>query len=269
MNPASFKLALAQIHITPGDRARNLDRALSYIDRAAAAGAQIVLLPEALPFGWIDPSANSTADEIPSGATFRALADAARQCGIFVCSGLIERAGQRIFNAAVLVSPSGQVILHHRKINELEIAHHLHALGDRLAVADTPFGKIGLMICADGFAPGQSISRALALMGAQIILSPCAWAVPPTHDNTATPYGKLWIDNYAPVCRDYHLWIAGCSNVGPINSGPWQGHHCIGNSLVVDPSGEPQLQGSHGSSAEELLLIEITPAPQIRPTGQT
>ena len=269
MNPAPFKLALAQIHITPGDRARNLDRALTFIQRAAAAGAQIVLLPEALPFGWMDSSAQSAADEIPSGATCRALADAAHKSGIFVCSGLIERADQKIFNAAVLIDPSGEVILHHRKINELEIAHHLYALGDRLAVTDTPFGKIGLMICADAFIPGQTISRALAFMGAQIILSPCAWAVPPTHDHTATPYGKLWLDNYAPVCRDFHLWIAGCSNVGPIHSGPWQGHHCIGNSLVLSPTGKTELQAPHGPSAEELLLVEITPTPQNRPNGQT
>ncbi|MGZ8901039.1 MAG: carbon-nitrogen hydrolase family protein, partial [Limisphaerales bacterium] len=144
MNAASFKLALAQIHITPGDRARNLDRAMSFIDRAAMAGAQIVLLPEALPVGWMDHSAQSAADEIPSGDTCRTLAEAARKYRIFVCSGLVERAGQKLFNAAVLIDPSGEIILHHRKINELEIAHHLYALGDRLAVAETPLGKIGL-----------------------------------------------------------------------------------------------------------------------------
>lgn len=269
MNQATFKLALAQMYIAPSDRARNLAHALSFIQRAAAAGAQIVLLPEALPFGWMDPSAQSAADEIPSGDTCRQLANAARNAGIFVCSGLIERAGPQIFNAAVLIDPGGEIILHHRKINELEIAHHLYAVGDRLALADTPLGKIGLMICADGFAPGQAISRTLALMGAQIILSPCAWAVPSSHDNTATPYGQLWIDNYAPVCRDFHLWIAGCSNVGPISSGPWQGHHCIGNSLVLAPSGQIHLQASHGPSAEELLFVEVTPSPQNRPTGET
>ncbi len=114
------------------------------------------------------------------------------------------------------------------------------------------------MICADGFAPGQSISRALGLMGAELILSPCAWAVPPGHDNAANPYGQLWIDNYGPVACDFHLWIAGCSNVGPIQSGPWSGHNCIGCSMVIDPSAIRVASASYGVAAEEVLYHEIT-----------
>lgn len=56
-------------------------------------------------------------------------------------------------------------------------------------------------------------------MGAQIILSPCAWAVPPDHDNVIEPYGQLWLDNYSPVARDFKMWIAGTSNVGVITGG--------------------------------------------------
>ncbi len=140
-----------------------------------------------------------------------------------------------MFNAAVLIDPCGEVILHHRKINELAFARALYAIGDRLGVADTQFGKLGVMICADGFAPGQVISRSLALMGARLILSPCAWAVPADHDNTREPYGQLWLDNYGPVARECGVWIAGCSNVGPITAGEWAGRKCIGNSLVCAP----------------------------------
>jgi predicted amidohydrolase len=128
---------------------------------------------------------------------------------------------------------------------------------------------MGLMICADAFVPGQVISRALALMGAQIILSPCAWAVAPEHDNLKEPYGQLWVDNYGPVCRESGVWIAGCSNVGRIEVGAWKGHICIGNSIVMNPDGEVARRGVYGESAEELLLIPIQAGPGSRSAGES
>jgi predicted amidohydrolase len=148
--------------------------------------------------------------------------------------------------------------------SELEIAHHCYAPGDRLGVADTPLGRIGVMICADAFAPGQVISRTLGLMGAEIILSPCAWAVPPEHDNANEPYGQLWRDSYGPVARDFRMWIAGVSNVGPITSGPWAGRKCIGCSMLVGPDGGVALQGPYGESAETILYAEIELKPRQR-----
>jgi len=118
------------------------------------------------------------------------------------------------------------------------------------------------MICADAFARGQIVSRTLGLMGAQMILSPCAWAVPADHDNTREPYGQLWRDHYEPVARDFRLWIAGVSNVGPIRSGPWIGRKCIGCSLLVGPDGKEVLQGPYGVDAETILFAEIKLEPR-------
>jgi predicted amidohydrolase len=118
------------------------------------------------------------------------------------------------------------------------------------------------MICADAFARGQVVSRTLGLMGADIILSPSAWAVPAEHDNHAEPYGKLWLDNYGPVARDFRIWIAGCSNVGPLKAGPWQGRRCIGCSLVVGPNGEQVIMGPYGETAETILQVPIALQPR-------
>ena len=115
------------------------------------------------------------------------------------------------------------------------------------------------MICADAFAPGEVISRALALMGAQLIVSPCAWAVPADHDQTREPYGALWRDCYGRVAREHGVWIAGASNVGPVTAGAWAGRKCIGCSLVVGPDGEPVATGPYGENADALLVVEITP----------
>ncbi len=252
-----FKLALVQMRVEGGAKEANLRRAEGFIAQAADAGAQVVLLPEALNLGWTHRSARMDADEIPEGETCVRLRAAARRHAVYVCAGFAERAGELRFNAAVLINPRGDVLLHHRKINELDIAHDLYARGDRLAVARTPLGKMGLMICADAFAQGQVISRTLSLMGADVILSPCAWAVPADHDNAHEPYGKVWLDNYGPVARDFKVWIAGCSNVGWINDGPWAGRKCIGCSLVMGPNGEPALRGPYGVEAETVLHLDV------------
>ena len=110
---------------------------------------------------------------------------------IYVCSGLTERSGGDIHNSAVLIDKDGNILCRHRKLNELEIGHAYYALGDRLNVCQTELGTIGLMICADGFAKDRVLARSLCYMGADIILSPCAWAVPADHDNVQDPYGDL------------------------------------------------------------------------------
>ncbi len=258
------KLALIQMRVEPGAKANNLRRAALLIAEAAAQGANIAILPEAMTIGWTDSSASALADEVPDGETCTALSVLARAHGLYLCAGLVERTSGAIYNSAVLIGPDGRICLHHRKIYELEIARHCYASGDRLGVADTPLGRIGVMICADAFAPGQVISRTLGLMGADIILSPCAWAVPSGHDNSNEPYGQLWRDNYGPVARDFRMWIAGVSNVGPITSGLWAGRKCIGCSMLVGPDGEVALQGPYGESAETILYAEIEQKPQQR-----
>ena len=259
---APFKLASIQMLVEGGWKARNLQRAQSLIIEAAEHGAQVVVLPEAMPLGWTHSAARKEAEAIPESESCVMLGKVAQANDVYICSGVIERCGNRIFNSAVLMDPDGKLLLHHRKVNELDIAHDLYALGDRLNVVQTPLATFGLMICADAFAKGQVISRTLGMMGADVILSPCAWAVEADHDNAREPYGQLWLDNYGPVARDFQLWIAGVSNVGWLTDGPWQGRKCIGCSLVVDPTGAARTRGPYGVAAETILYTEITPRPR-------
>ncbi len=252
-----FRLALIQMLVQPGCIEANLTRAEERVREAAAAGAQMVILPETLDCGWTHPSAREFAGPIPGGASCERLRALARREGVHLCAGLVEASGEQRFNAAVLFSPDGDLLLHHRKIHELDFAHDLYSRGGRLAVAHTPFGTVGVMICADAFAPGESISRTLALIGAQIIVSPCAWAVPASHDQAREPYGALWRDCYGRVARECGIWIAGASNVGAVIAGEWAGRKCIGCSLVVGPDGEPVAQGSYGEDADTMLTVAV------------
>lgn len=257
-----FKLALVQMKVLAGRKEENLAHAEAMIAQAAGQGAEVVLLPEAMNLGWTHPSARHEADAVPHGRTCAMLRAAAQRHGLYICSGLVEKDGQHIFNAAVLIDPRGEVILLHRKLNELEIGHAYYEQGDRLGVARTPLGTFGIMICSDAFACGQVISRALGYTGAQVLLSPSAWAVPAGHDNQKEPYGDLWRRSYRPVARDFQLWIAGVSNVGWLTDGPWQGWKCIGCSLVIGPDGEVVVQGPYGPEAETILAIDIEPPPR-------
>jgi predicted amidohydrolase len=252
-----FTLALLQMRVVGGEPERNLQRAETLLAEAAAHGAQCALLPEAMDLGWTHPSCRRAAEPIPGGIPCRRLAAAARTHGLYVCAGVVERDGELVYNAAVILDPAGQVILKHRKLNELEIGHPYYAQGDRLNVYRTPLGTLGLLICADGLARDRVLAQALGYMGADVILSPSAWAVDADHDNRKDPYGGLWRRAYTPVARDFAVWIASVSNVGWITAGPWQGKQCIGCSQVVAPTGEEVLLGPYGVDAETILYVDI------------
>ncbi len=252
-----FKIAMIQMQVFGGEKELNLNHAVELIEHAAEQGADLALLPECLDLGWTHPSSTSLADTIPDGDACRRLKKAAAEYHIHVCAGLTERAGEHVYNAAVLIDDLGEVILKHRKINELDIGRQYYSTGDRLNVIDTSFGCIGLMICADGFAKDQVLSRSLCQMGAEIILSPCAWAVRKNHDNIADPYGDFWREVYVPVAVEFSTTIIGVSNVGAITDGPWKGRKCIGSSLAIGPDGEDIIQGPYGINAETILLVEL------------
>jgi predicted amidohydrolase len=253
----NYKLAMVQMEVEAGKLDANLKRAAERISEAASSGAKIALLPEVMDLGWTDPSAHTKAYEIPNGKTCIKLREAAVKNTIYVCAGIIEKDGHKTYNAAIIIDPSGKVILKHRKINELDIAHDLYDPGDRLNVAYTPLGTLGLYICADATAPGNALSTSLGLLGADIILSPCAWAVPPDFDNEVTPYGDTWRNVYKPVSSRFEVWIIGVSNVGTIEAGPWKGWDCIGSSLVYAPDGMEVLQAPYGVKADTIIYVDI------------
>jgi predicted amidohydrolase len=247
---------MAQMLVEGAQPEANLERAEAFVRNAAGKGCRLVVLPECMDLGWTDPSARRLAQPIPGPHTER-LARCAVATGVCVVSGLVERAGDRLYNAAVLINPRGQLLLVHRKINELDIAHDLYSIGDRVAVAHTALGTLGVNICADNFPNSLAIGHVLARMGAQVLLSPSAWAVDADHDNRVTPYGELWRRAYGELGRLYDLPVIGVSNVGWLTDGPWKGRKAIGCSLASNHRGEVVAEGPYGESAESLIVVDI------------
>jgi predicted amidohydrolase len=253
--PANVPVAMAQMLVECGEREANLERASRMIARAGELRCRVAVLPECLDLGWTWPGARTEAQPIPGPAS-DFLAEAARRASIYVVAGLTERAGERVYNAAVLISPAGEILLRHRKINELDIARDLYACGGSLAVARTDVGIVGLAICADNFPESLCLGHALGRMGAQLLLSPCAWAVDADHDNAREPYGELWLGAYAALTREHRMTVVGVSNVGWLTAGPWRGRRCIGCSIAMGPGGELLKMAPYGENAETLVVVE-------------
>jgi predicted amidohydrolase len=237
-------------------REANLARAKQKVKEAAQKGCQIIVLPECMDLGWTFPKSRELAQPIPGRITSQ-IADWARSYNIYIVAGITERSGDLVYNAAVLLDPQGKILLTHRKINELDIAHSIYSLGDRLGVASTALGIIGLDICADNFSNSLVLGHSICRMGAQIIVSPSAWAVDANHNQEKHPYGKTWIKSYATLAKLYKITVVGVSNVGWMTEGPWKGKKCIGCSLAVGPDGKIIARGSYGEDAEELVIVPI------------
>jgi predicted amidohydrolase len=254
----TIKVAMIQMNVKGNDVDSNLANAEKLVAEAASNKAVVAILPECMDIGWTHPGSLKNATNIPDGKVFQRLVALAVNNDIYICSGMTENDGGKNYNTAVLINPQGELVLKHRKINELDIGKPYYATGDRLNVVDTEIGRIGVMICADALPEDRSITTALARMAPDIILSPCAWAVPPGFDNKATPYGDLWRDAYKPVAESFSTYILGVSNVGPITDGPWAGWDCIGASLAIDNKGKEVLQMPFGAGAESIAYVSCS-----------
>lgn len=253
----TVRVGMGQTLVKTGAVDENLGRAREAVARAGRERCAVVVLPECLDLGWTHPEAARLARPIP-GPSSDALGEAAREARLWVVAGLTERDGERTHNTAVLLDDQGRVRLKHRKINELDIAWHLYARGTALEVADTPFGRVGIPICADNSTASTELGLALGRMGARLLLSPCAWAVTPDHDNAKEPYGRdLWDVAYRLFAEKQRIATVAVSNVGRMEAGPWKGRYCIGSSLAVGPDGSVLARLPYGVDAEAFRAIDV------------
>jgi len=253
----TVRVGMGQILVRTGAAAENLARARDCVARARREGCAVVVLPECLDLGWTHPDAPRLAHPIP-GPSSDALGEAARVSGLWVVAGLTEKDGERTFNSAVLLDDQGRLRLKHRKINELDIAWHIYSRGTGLEVTDTPFGRVGIPICADNSTASTELGLALGRMGARLLLSPCAWAVKPDHDNAKEPYGRdLWDVAYGLFAERQKIATVAVSNVGRMEAGPWAGRYCIGSSLAVGPDGAVLARLPYGVEAEAFRAVDV------------
>ncbi|MBI5145280.1 MAG: carbon-nitrogen hydrolase family protein [Candidatus Omnitrophica bacterium] len=250
-----IKVGLCQLLVEGGEPQRNLGRAENMIKEACEKGCAISLLPESLDLGWTHPSAKTEAQPIP-GPYSNILCASAKKYAIFICAGLTEKLDHRIYNTAILISSAGEIILKYHKINLLVVEHDFYAVGRHLSVVATPWGLIGVNICADNYIDALEIGHTLARMGAQIILSPSSWTVDYHIIEGTNPYGEKWVKPYHTLASLYNLIVASATSVGYIVGGPYEGKKMVGCSLVVGKDGVIA-NGHYNEFAGELITTEI------------
>ncbi len=250
-----IKVGMAQLLVEGGEPERNLARAEAMIKEASAKKCDIVLLPETLDLAWTHPSAKTEAQAIP-GPYSDKLCRNARDSKIYVCAGLTEKAKDRVYNTAIFIDPSGNIILKYHKINLLAVEQDFYAVGNVLSVVETPFGVIGVDICADNYIDSLEIGHTLARMGAQIILSPSSWTVDYSMVEGTDPYGEKWFKPFFALANFFNLIVISATSVGYIVGGPYEGKKMVGCSMAVGKDGIIA-RGAHNEFAGELVVATM------------
>ncbi len=171
--PAPRIVRLATVHFVPRNCKTPEDRRLAFvplIDDAAKQKADFVVLPEVLTYGG-GSTYEQCAETIPGPST-EFFGELARKHNLYLVPGLIERDGHLIYNVAMLIGPDGKIAGKYRKVclPRGEIEGGIQP-GNDYPVFDTRFGKVGMMVCYDGFFP--EVARELSNRGAEVI----AWPV--------------------------------------------------------------------------------------------
>lgn len=146
-----MRVAAVQFKATHGDPARSLARVAPWVQRAAA-GAELVVLPEMFASGYLfaSPAAARAVAEPPRGPTFSVLSPIAKAHRAWVVAGFPEAARDRLFNSAMVIDPAGGLAGVYRKTLLFDADLPWATPGDSgYLVLDADWGRIGLGICMD------------------------------------------------------------------------------------------------------------------------
>jgi N-carbamoylputrescine amidase len=254
--PSRVQIALVQMTCVEA-KAPNVEKALSRIAEAAAAGAQIVCLQEIFAGLYFCQSEDhqmfAQAEPIP-GPTSEALAKAAKQHGVVLIGSLFERRAAGLYhNTAVVFDADGSQVGMYRKMHipddPLYYEKFYFTPGDLgFRSFDTRFGRIGVCVCWDQWYP--EAARLTALTGAQMLFYPTAigW-----HPSEKAEYGASQHSAWETMMRS-HAIANGVFVAAPNRTGKEGNIEFWGASFVSDPNGNLLARASH--DREETLIVE-------------
>ncbi len=261
--PEKFRVGLVQMSCST-DPSENLDKALARTREAAERGAQIVCLQELFGSQYFCREENhdlfNLAEPIPGKST-DALGKLARELKIVVVASLFERRAAGLYhNTAAILNASGEIEGLYRKMHipddPLYFEKFYFTPGDLgFRNFETPFGKIGVLVCWDQWYP--EAARITALTGADILFYPTAigW-----HPSEKAQYGAAQLDAWRTIQRSHAIangvYVAAVNRVG-YEGTPQQGLEFWGSSFVADPFGQMIAEAS--MDKEEILVVECDP----------
>jgi nitrilase len=192
----AVRVAVVQAGAVPFDRDGAVDKVCAMTADAAERGASLVLFPEAFvggyPWGLAFGTAVggrsdagrrtwerywSSSIEVP-GPHVRRMAEAAREAGVYLCVGVVERdstyGGGTLYCTLLYMGPDGSVLGKHRKLKPTAAERLIWGEGDgsTLTAIETPFGTVGGLICWENYMPLARMS--MYAKGVDIYLAPTA-----------------------------------------------------------------------------------------------
>jgi len=240
----TIRVAACQIDPQLGDVDRNLEHIERVVAEAAAAGAKLVVLPEAAVTGYVFENLDEalTVAQRAVAVAEQRLADAALKAGVALIVGTLEAEAREVFNTALIFSGDGRRF-RYRKM-------HLPYLGvDRFAtpgpdapeVYDLAGMRVGVLICYDLRFP--EAARICALEGADLVALPTNW-----------PVGVQFHPGiFAPArAAENHVYVLACDRVGDE-----RGTTFIGRSILLDCNGKELAVAS--DTEEAILFGEVDP----------
>ncbi len=210
------KIAIAQASSVLLNRSETIKKAVGLVEQAAAAGAELVVFPEAFISGypaWIwrlKPGGDwGTSEELHARLLDSAvdldtdallpLCNAAKTHNITLVCGLNERDAKlsraTLYNTVVIIGHDGTIINRHRKLMPTNPERMVWGFGDGsgLNVVDTPVGRIGTLLCWESYMPLTRFS--LYAQGIEVYIAP-------TYDS-----GDGWIGTMQHIAREGRCWV--------------------------------------------------------------
>jgi len=244
------RVGVCQVFVVDGDRDGNFVRIERAVAEAKNSGAEIVCLPEMAVLGWVNPEAHERAFSIP-GEDSERFCELAKKYGVFLCAGLGEKDGKRLYDSAVVIDDGGGIVAKHRKINLLsELMEPAYSAGEEVGAVDTRFGRIGLLICADTHE--DAILERMGALGPDLLLVPYGYAAV---EDAWPGHGAELERVVSHAARVSGAAVVGTNCVGAITHGPWKGRVYGGQSVVAGKNGEILARGADRD--KDILVVEV------------
>ena len=225
------------------DLPANADRAEALVRAAAAQGAQVVLIQElfAAPYFCIEqhPTYFDLAQPLDGHPLVARFADLARELSVAIPVSFFERAGQAFFNSVAMVDADGRVLGLYRKSHipqgpGYEEKYYFSPGDTGFRVWDTAFGRIGVGICWDQWFP--ECARAMALMGAELLLYPTAiGSEPPAPGYDSQPHWEMAMRGHAAANI---LPVVASNRIGTEVAPEGREVTFYGSSFIADHAGQ-------------------------------
>jgi N-carbamoylputrescine amidase len=258
-----YKIGLLQLAFS-SDTNDNLKKTLSWVNKAANEGANIICLPELYRSQYFcqkeDSSLFDLAETIPGDST-TAFQKLAKELSVSIVVPLFEKRAPGVYhNSAVVIDAGGEILGVYRKMHIPDdpayYEKYYFTPGDLgFKSFKTKFGNIGTLICWDQWYPEGA--RLTALKGAEVLFYPTAIGWHPAEKDR---YGTAQKDSWVTIQRSHAIangvYVASVNRMGLEKTVPGSdGIQFWGSSFICDPQGVILAQASEDK--EEILIAEI------------